>query len=379
MLPDEDSVNSILRPYIQPWYDSIENPQKAQELVLADLVAKYVSTEYGASHNAVQVKDIIDYQANFPIINYSGLIPYLKQIKERSYNAFLSEPPETWVMTRGSTGKSKVLPATQTHLKQIYSCGARALVNYAVRKKNYGVFLGVILNLNFPSNVHTMDVDGKQVSYGYSSGTYARLNPMFDRVSLMPRQEEIDALGGGVSRKDWQKRFELVYQRALNQNVTAAMGVTPVILSFARCIKHKYGKKPVDLWKTQAIFLTSVPKIHFKYGPILKSYFGDVPIVEMYTATEGVFGQQLDDLPYITPNYDTYVFEVATGKGIKMLHQLKRGEWGRLIVSSCMFPRYDIGDLIEAAGKNYYRVFGRNKTVTLLEHRFYRAFLGRII
>ena len=38
MLPDEDSVNSILQPYIQPWYDSIETPQKAQERVLADLL-----------------------------------------------------------------------------------------------------------------------------------------------------------------------------------------------------------------------------------------------------------------------------------------------------------------------------------------------------
>ena len=379
MLPDEDSINNILQPYIQPWYDSVENPQKAQEKVLADLVAKYGTTEYGANHNASQVIGIADYRANFPIINYSGLMPYLQHVKERSFKAFLSEPPVTWVMTRGSTGKSKVLPATQTHLKQIYSCGARGLINYAVKKKNYQVFSGVILNLNFPSNVHTMDVDGKQVTYGYSSGTYARLNPMFARVSLLPRQEEIDALGSGVSNEDWEKRFELAYQMALNQNVTAAMGVTPVILSFARYVKRKYGKKPADMWKTQAIFCTSVPKIHFEYGPILKSYFGDVPIVEMYTATEGVFGQQLDDLPYITPNYDSYFFEVATGKGVKMLHELKRGEWGSLILSSCMFPRYEIGDLIEAAGKNYYRVFGRKKASTLLEHRLYRAFLSWIV
>src|SRR5665647_266318 len=379
MLPDEDSINTILQPYIQPWYDSIENPQKAQDQVLVDLVAKFGSTEYGANHKASQVASIGDYRANFPIINYSGLMPYLQQVKERSFRAFLSEQPVTWVMTRGSTGKSKVLPATQTHLKQIYSCGARGLINYAVRKKNYQVFLGVILNLNFPSSVHTMDVNGNQVTYGYSSGTYARLNPMFDRVSLLPRQEEIDALGSGVSRADWEKRFELAYQMALNQNVTAAMGVTPVILSFARYVKRKYGKKPADIWKTQAIFCTSVPKIHFKYGPILKSYFGDVPIVEMYTATEGVFGQQLDDLPYITPNYDSYFFEVATGKGVKMLHELKRGEWGSLILSSCMFPRYEIGDLIEAAGKNYYRVFGRKKASTLLEHRLYRAFLSWIV
>ena len=379
MLPDQDAINSILRPYVQPWYDSIEKPEKAQAQVLDDLVQKYATTEYGQSNNASQIKSISDYRTNFPIINYSGLIPYLIQVKERSYKAFLSEPPETWVMTRGSTGKSKVLPATQTHLKQIYSCGARGLINYAVRKKSYEVFLGVILNLNFPSIVHTMDVDGKKVTYGYSSGTYARLNPMFDRVSLLPRQEEIDALGSGVGRADWEKRFDLAYQMAQNQNVTAAMGVTPVILSFARYVKRKYGKRPADIWKTQAIFCTSVPKIHFKYGPILKRYFGEVPIVEMYTATEGVFGQQLDDLPYITPNYDAYLFEVATGRGVKMLYELKRGEWGSLIVSSCMFPRYEIGDLIEAAGKNYYRVFGRKKALTLMEHRLYRAFLGRII
>ncbi len=379
MLSDQDAINSILRPYVQPWYVSIENPAKAQQQMLDDLVQKYQTTEYGQNHNVIQVKNISDYRTNFPIINYSRLTSYLIEVKERNYKAFLSEPPETWVMTRGSTGKSKVLPATQTHLKQIYSCGARGLINYAVRKKSYEVFLGVILNLNFPSNVHTMDVDGKQVTYGYSSGTYARLNPMFDRVSLLPRQEEIDALGSGVGRSDWEKRFDLAYQMAQNQNVTAAMGVTPVILSFARYVKRKYGKKPTDIWKTQAIFCTSVPKIHFKYGPILKKYFGEVPIVEMYTATEGVFGQQLDDLPYITPNYDSYLFEVATDMGVKMLHELKRGEWGSLIVSSCMFPRYEIGDLIEAAGNNYFRVFGRKKASTLLEHRLYRAFLGRII
>ncbi len=153
------------------------------------------------------------------------------------------------------------------------------------------------------------------------------------------------------------------------------MGVTPVILSFAKYIKRTHGKTPADLWKFRALFCTSVRKIQFKYAPILRKYFGQVPIVEMYTATEGVFAQQIDDLPYVTPNYDAYFFEVDTGKEVKMLHELKRGEWGRLVISSCMFPRYDIGDLIEAAGKNYFRVFGRRNIMTLLEHRLYRLFV----
>jgi hypothetical protein len=379
MMPDEDSLNSILQPIIGPWYKSLENPQKAQEQVLYDLLKKYAITDYGNSHGAFQIGGIPDYQANFPIIDYKGLLPYLSQVKEGNYKAILPEPPECWVMTRGSTGRAKVLPATPTHLKQIFTCGARALINYALRQKNFEVFTGDILNLNFPSSVHTMTSDGREVTYGYSSGTYARLNPMFDRVSLIPRQEEIDTLGSGIGKTDWEKRFELVYQQALDKNVTATMGVTPVILAFARYIQRKHGKKPADLWKFQALFCTSVHKIQFKYAPVLRKYFGPVTVVEMYTATEGVFAQQLDDLPYVTPNFDAYFFEVDTGNGVKMLHELKRGEWGRLLISSCMFPRYDIGDMIEAAGKNYYRVFGRRSTLTLLEHRLYRLFLGWLL
>ncbi len=380
MLPDQDTINAILGPYVQPWYDSVADPLRAQGAVLSDLLARYATTEYGENHNAAKLGSFSDYQANFPIINYADLAPHLKEVRERSFKAFLPEPPQTWVMTRGSTGgHSKVLPATQSHLKQIYSCGARAIINFALKKRQYEVFLGVILNLNFPSAVHTMKIDGKEETYGYSSGTYARLNPMFDRVSLLPRQEEIDKLGSGIGRRDWERRFDLVYEMAKDQNVTATMGVTPVILSFARYIKRKHGKLPRDIWKPKALFCTSVKKIQFKYGPILKKYYGDAPIVEMYTATEGVFGQQLDDYPYITPNYDTYLFEVATCKGVKMLHELKRGEWGRLVVSSCMLPRYDMGDLVEAAGNNYFRVFGRNNWQTLLEHRLYRAFLGWLL
>lgn len=376
MLPENENIdiNFILKPIIGPWYESLENPSKAQKQVLLDLLTKYGNTDYGVENNAKRINEIADYQKSFPIKNYYGFLPYISKVREGNYSSLLSEPPECWVMTRGSTGKSKVIPATQTHLKQIFTCGARALVHHVLRKENFEVFMGDILNLNFPSNVHTMTQEGKLVTYGYSSGTYARLNPMFDRVSLLPKQEEIDALGSGIGRKNWEERFELAYQQALDKNITATMGVTPILLAFAKYVHNKHGKKPADLWKFKALFCTSVRKIQFKYGPILQKYFGQTPIVEMYTATEGVFAQQYDDLPYVVPNYDSYFFEVDMGKQVKPLFELKRGEWGKLIISSCMFPRYDIGDMIEAAGKNYFRIFGRRNTMTLLEHRLFRLF-----
>ena len=105
--------------------------------------------------------------------------------------------------------------------------------------------------------------------------------------------------------------------------------------------------------------------------------YGPSPVVEMYTATEGAFAQQLDGNPYVSPNYDGYLFEVVTGRGVKMLHDLGRNEWGRLVVSTTMLPRYDIGDLIESAGKGYFRVFGRNRTATRVEHRLFNLLAVR--
>jgi hypothetical protein len=370
----EETGLEIFDSIVGSWYESLKNPGEFQRQTLLELVEEYEKTRYGKTHNASQIEGIADYRANFPIIDYKGLNPYFAEVREGDYASILPEPLVCWVMTRGSTGSAKVLPATKTHLEQIFTCGARALANHVLRKRDLELLTGKILNLNFPSQVHTMVVDGETLNYGYSSGTYARLNPMLNEVSLLPRQEEIDALGSGITRQDWERRFELTYQCGLNEDVKAAIGVTPVILSFARYVQKKHGKRPEELWNLRALFCTSVRKIHFKYGPILRKYFGPVSVVEIYSATEGVFAQQLDDLPYVSPNYDKYFLEVETGEGMKMLHELERGEWGKLIISSCMFPRYDIGDMIEAAGKNYFRVFGRRSFLTLLEHKLYRLF-----
>jgi len=366
----------FLEAIVNPWYESLKAPSESQQHVLFDLVKQYEKTHYGIDHGAHEVQSLEDFREKFPSINYKRLTLPLEGVRRGDYKVILPEPPLTWVMTRGSTGRAKILPATQTHLEQIFSCGARALINYALRKNDFSILTGKILNLNFPSTVAAMDSAGQTITYGYSSGTYARLNPMLDQVSLVPRQEHIDTLGPGITKPDWERRFETVYQEALGENVVAAMGVTPVILSFASYIKHKHGKKPKDLWNVHALFCTSVRKIHYRYAPVLKKYFGEVPVVEVYSATEGVFAQQLDDLPYVSPNYDEYFFEVETSKCTKMLHELRRGEWGALIISSCMFPRYDIGDMIESMGKNYFRVFGRRTLLTLLEHRLYRLLFG---
>lgn len=372
MTAPSESVRS--HPLLKPWYDSLDDPSGAQDRTLEGLVDKYAETLYGSEHHARDIEGIEDYRKSFPRLDYQSLSRYLEPVKRGDHASFLWEPPEVWVMTRGSTGRSKVLPATKTHLKQIFACGSRAFVNHIERNRD--LTLEKILNLSLPSRVATIHSDEGDVPYGYSSGTYSRIFPSLGDSMLVPSQEEIDRLGSGLIREDWDRRFELVYEKANDEKVSAAIGVAPVILSFARYLKRAHGERPSDLWDIKSIICTSVRKIQSRYAPLFRKYFGDVSTVEIYSATEGVFAQQLDELPYVSPNYDTYLFEVETGGGLKMLHELERGEWGRLIVSTCMFPRYDIGDMIEAMGKDYFRVFGRAKLSHVLEHRLYRLLFG---
>lgn len=363
-----------LNPLLLPWYRGLDDPEESQRNTLEGLLDGYAKTGYGAAHGADSIDTLEEYTERFPRLGYRELETLLEPVKRGDHSSFLSEPPEAWVMTRGTTGASKILPATRTHLQQILGCGARALLNYVDRRSKAP--LGKILNLSMPSRVATIEVEEGELHYGYSSGTYSRIFPSLGESILIPGQAEIDALETGMTREDWDRRFELIYRRALDKGVSAAIGVAPVILSFARYVKREHEKSPADLWDMDAVICTSVRKIQTRYAPLFRKHYGDVSTVEMYSATEGVFAQQLDDLPYVSPNYDAYLFEVETGGGTRMLHELRRGEWGRLVVSTCMFPRYDIGDMIEAMGKNYFRVFGRARFAHVLEHRLYRLLFG---
>lgn len=367
----------FLKNFVEPWYKSLEDPSQAQKKTLAGLLQGYSQTDYGRKHGASHVSSLADFQKSFPITNYPSLRPWLEQVKQGRYNALLSEPAEAWVMTRGTAGVSKVLPATRKHLDLILLAGARALINFSLRRNDFEVISGEVLNLHFPSDVSSLKTPDGEKRYGYGSGTYARLNPGLGAARLVPKQEEIDALGGSTSKEDWEKRFELVFEKARDHDIKSVMGVTQVLEAFASYVRRKHHVLPKEFWKLKGIFLTSVAKIQTKHAPIMKHFYGDVPVVEMYTATEGVFAQQLDDNPYVCPNYDAFVFEALSREGAKPLWLMKPREWGRIIISTPMFPRYDIGDLVEAEGRDYFRIIGRARARTVLEHRFYNLLSGR--
>jgi len=364
--------SNALQTILNPWFQSIANPSQAQEETLARLLKSYAQTHYGQEFGADKISSIPEFQRAFPIVTYADLRPHIDKVIAGDFPAFLSEPPIEWGLTRGTTGESKLVPMTVSDLRDKTACGGRGLLNYVQRNQAYDILAGWDLNIGFPSKVGSMWMGDNEIFYGYTSGIYTKYNAKNARLKIVPEQDEIDALGGGISKSDWARRFELIYDKARDKDVTMVIGVTPVTIEFGSYLKKNHGLYPKDIWNIRLIAATSVAGIQTKYRPALTALYGNAAVVEMYGGTEGMYGQQLDDKPFITPNYDTYLFEVQTSRGIKLLCDLKPKEYGSLVFSSVLFPRYRMGDIILCAAPNYFRVIGREKRFTALKYRLSR-------
>jgi hypothetical protein len=372
---------ALLSALLQPWYDAVSDPAKAQQEVLGRFLQDYAQTGYGAQHGAAQVETVEDYGRAFPVAAYEDYEPLIRRVMAGEVSLLLCEEPAGWAITRGTTrDESKFIPMTPTDLRMRISAG-RAMMNYVATSGRYDLFEGVNLNLNFPSVVGTVQVGEREVEYGYSSGIYTKYVSAFTPIRSAPTQDEIDALGGGKTVRDWEARFELAYEKCRDQNVTLVGGVAPTAVQFARYLRRTHGVYPKDLWKTQVVTLGSVPGINTRYQPALTALYGPVAIREIYGATEGMFGQQRDECRAWVPNYDLFYFEVETRSGIKMLHEMKPGETGSLVVSTPILPRYKIGDLILALRPPYFRCIGRDRWWTALRYiwdEFTTLNLGRL-
>jgi hypothetical protein len=371
----------MLKAMLQPWHDAVRDPAQAQQAVLHRLLPIYAQTDYGAQHGAAGVGTLTDYRRSFPVATYEDYKPLIERVMAGEVGLLLNEEPVGWAITRGTTrGESKFIPMTPTDLQIRVSAG-RAMMNYVATTGRYDLFQGVNLNLNFPSVVGTVRVGERDVEYGYSSGIYTKYVSVKTPIRSLPSQEDIDALGGGKTQRDWDARFELAYQQCKDENVTLVGGVATTAVLFGRYLRRTHGVYPKGLWQTQIVTLGSVPGINTTYVPSLTALYGPVAVREIYGATEGMFGQQQDEKRAWVPNYDLFFFEVETHSGIKMLHEMRPGEMGNLVVSTPVLPRYRIGDRILALRPPYFRCIGRDRWWTPLRYawdEFRTLNLGRL-
>ena len=360
-----------MKALVEPWYNALQHPAQAQEDVLKNLVKIYSQTDYGNEHHSSNIGSYSDFRSAFPVRTYEEYKPSIERVMAGETSLLLNEEPVGWAITRGTTqGETKFIPMTPTDLRMRVSA-SRAVINYALTSRRFDIFQGVNLNLNFPSKVGTIKAGERELDYGYSSGIYTKYVSTHTPVQSLPTQDDIDALGGGKSMRAWEERFELAYRQCHEQNVTLVGGVAPTALQFGRFLKRRYHTYPKKLWNVIIMTLGSIPGINTRLAEPLQALYGNAAIREIYGSTEGMFGQQMDEKRAWSPNYDLFFFEIQTPDGIKPLHEMRPGEMGSLIVSTPIFPRYKMGDLILAFRAPYFRCIGRENWLTPLKYGWY--------
>ncbi len=366
---DLQAMSQRLKGFVQTWQESLADPAAYQERVLKSLLQVYSATDYGTKKEASRVGSLAEYRRAFPVVTYEDYQPLIKRVMAGEVRLLLNEDPIGWAITRGTTrDEVKFIPMTPSDLRLRVSAG-RAMIMYALGSSHPQIFQGVNLNLNFPSVVGKIKVGEKELEYGYSSGIYLKYVSAQTPIRSVPEQVDIDALGGGKTLRDWEARFELAYQKCKDQNVTMVGGVAPTALQFGKFLKKAHGAYPKQLWPgLRVMTLGSVPGINTQLEPALKAYYGDVAVREIYGATEGMFGQQKDEGRAWSPNYDLFLLEVETNRGIKSLHEMQPGETGSLIASTPILARYKIGDCIRALQPPYFRCIGRDRWWTPLAY-----------
>jgi hypothetical protein len=371
-----EEYRDFIEVFVELWHKGLADPARTQAQTLEWLVEGYTKTIYGQTCGACGLLTLADdpprffeaYRRTFPVVTYDEIKPWIERVVAGEVEALLPEPPVAWAMTRGTTqGSPKRIPITDADLG-IRVAAARGLLNHLLRTDQLDAIGGYSLNLNYPSVVGTMDVAGQETPYGFSSGIYVKHAAAATPVEILPTQEEIDALGGGTTPGAWERRFEMIYQRTKDAPITMCAGVCPSIIQFGHYLHRHHKVLPKQLWAMRVIAAASVPGIHTRYKPALRALYGPVDVVEMYIATEGTFAQQRDERCLLVPNLDLYVFEVEVGGEVKMLHEMHPGEYGSLIVSTPVLPRYRIGDLIRAFDPPYFRCIGREGRWTRLRY-----------
>jgi acyl-CoA synthetase (AMP-forming)/AMP-acid ligase II len=353
----------MMKAMVDPWYQALAHPAKAQEIVLEGLLKGYSQTDYGRKHKSENVGAYADFKKAFPVSTFADFKPYLNEVMAGNTHALLSEEPISIGSTKGTTGQPKLFPFTRTHANLIDVLGHRMRSNFSQQINDLTWMSGYRLNV-FPTlRLGTIKVGEKELEYGYSAAVSMKYAIEPKSLKIVPTYEEMDLLPKEPTKENWEKKYEFAYQKARDKDITAFYAMPTIALGFGRYIYREHHVNPKDFWQIKFMQTGGYPGGNTRIVPAIHALYGkSLHIWESYGATEGIFGMQLDDKKAWSPLYDQMFFEIQTISGIKQLHEMYPGEIGTLVVSTPDLPRYRIGDLIIAFEAPYFRCIGRENT-----------------
>ena len=336
-----------------------KNPLKLQEKVLAYLIHQAKDTVFGKDHHFSAIKNYQDFKKNVPIRDYHGFEQYFDLILKHQENITWPGLPLYLIISSASTGKPKLLPATQEYLSNFARSAYRVIFQYIYDTRDYSLLDGRFMN--FTGTLNLQEHHGYLV--GPLSGIVRTVMPKYLAHYYLPSKETLSLMDSA----GWDVMFEKAAQEGFSNNVTLCSGLPSWMAQyFNKCMEVFKVDDLKEIMPNMRVLFTS--GVNYKpYLPQFNALFSKkLAIREVYGASEGFFAYS--DNPYsddllldVSKNYYEFLeLSHSSANGLPNrinLADVKINMPYIIIISTCSgLWSYKIGDVIEFTNTNPYRI-----------------------
>ena len=379
------------RRWWNPFMEDLRQPQAVQDRVLKNVLAAQASTAFGRAHGFPQLRGYHDFRLAVPIQTYEDLRLEIEDQEEFKETRLNSEPPETYALTSGTTGKSKLIPVLGRTYETLRHY--QRLSTYAQYQAVPGIFRGRMLVIAGP------EVEGylpTGTSYGSMSGLLNAALPrvLQEKLSLPkelhevgdyqrkyfylaacalaePRLSVVATANPSTFMKLWEMGRQhfpqlvemLTSARSSSQDDACAL---PTLSKQRRqqlkeLVGHEDQLTVANLWPQLTAVVTWTGGSCGVVLPSLKAKLPDhTSVIEMgYLSSECVGSVNVDPrtnrcVPMIQDNFYEFVPQAEWDAGrpyMMTVEQLKEGQKYYVVVTTANgLYRYFMNDLVEVTG-----------------------------
>jgi hypothetical protein len=354
---------------LKEFFEGKIKPAEMQKDVLMKILRENKNTIYGKKYNFKNIKTVEDFQKNVPIINYTKLIPYIKEIKDGKNNILTKKKVIFFATTSGTTKsiEPKLIPITTNRLNN-FRKEFLLWALYIIRKNPKIIYKKTLYFAGPPDEFVTKS----GIPCGSISGYHVKKLPFFlkhkvvipwqiyninnfdektEKIALLALQNKISQIAF-ASPIEAILFFEYIKK---NKNKLINLLIKNKKLKTVKKIKNKKFT-PKELWPDLCLISCIKSRANMFYIEKLKKLIGN----EIEIRDPGIYASEgrislaiaedgISGIPVI--NYNFFEYIPLNKKKVLTVEQLELNQLYRVIMTTNEgLYRYDIGDIIKVVG-----------------------------
>lgn len=253
-----------------------------QDLTFKNLIKRAAGTEFGRTHDFLNVKTDNDFKKKVPVRDYEEFQPYINQIKQGKPDILWPGIPEYFAKTSGTTSGTKYIPMTRESTPFHVSTARNSLFNYLVETGKRTVFDGKMLYLS--GSPELQKTGG--INTGRLSGIVNHQIPGWLKSSKLPGHE-INCMDA------WDDKVSAIVKESAPHDVRLVGGIPPWVQMYYEELLKFTGKSAVkEVFPNLSLFVYG--GVNYEpYRSKLESLVGEsIDSIETFPASEGFFAFQ---------------------------------------------------------------------------------------